>query len=119
VRLGGLGAVLEHPEGLQLELTAEPATGDARAATEAAIARHLARLGEPRLIDVAEAALAGSPGTRLLIHHVDAAGATCLEEWRAVLGGYLVTLAARCPALAYDAAADAHAAAAASLRVER
>ena len=54
----------------------------------------------------------------MLLHHVGDAGATCLEEWRVVTAGLLVTLAAQCTAPAYDALADAHAAAAASLRLE-
>jgi hypothetical protein len=100
----------------ELEVTTEPAVADAGAATEAAVARHLRRLPGAQLIDVAEATLAGSRGTRVLLHYVGEAGGTCLEEWRVVLDGYLVTLSAQCPALAYDARADAHAAAVATLR---
>jgi hypothetical protein len=100
----------------EFDVTAEPAVGDAGAATEAAVAAHLRRLPAAQLIDVAEATLAGNSATRVLLHYAGGAGGTCLEEWRVVLDGYLVTLSAQCPALAYDALADAHAAAAATLQ---
>jgi hypothetical protein len=111
-------AVAASRPGARLDLVAAPAVADAAASTARAVAAHLARLPAARVIDVATAELASADGTRVLLHHVGAEGATCLEEWRVVLGGLLVTLSAQCAAPAYDALADAHAAAAASLRVE-
>ena len=111
-------AIDPPPPGARIDVVAEPAVTDAGTATTRAVRAHLARLTEAQLIDAEDAALAGAPATRVLIHHIGPEGASCLEEWRAVLDGYLVTLSARCPAPVYDALADAHAAAAASLRVE-
>ena len=112
-------AVAAARPGARLDLTAAPAVADAPVSTSRAVAGHLARLPAARVIDVAKAELASVAGTRVLLHHVGAEGATCLEEWRAVVAGLLVTLSAQCAAPAYDALADEHAAAAASLRVER
>ena len=130
----GLTLTIELPEGMALEadgatvtaampgarldLDAQPAFADAPVSTARAVAAHLARLPAARVIDVADAPLAIGAGTRVLLHHVGDAGATCLEEWRVVTAGLLVTLAAQCTAPAYDALADAHAAAAASLRLQ-
>jgi hypothetical protein len=111
-------AIDPPPPGVRIDLVAEPAVADAGTATTQAVRAHLARLTEAQLIDAHDTELAGAPGTRVLLHHVGPEGAACLEEWRVVLDGYLVTLSASCPALDYDALADAHAAAAASLRVE-
>jgi hypothetical protein len=91
----------------------EPAVADVRRSTELAIEAHLARLVEAQLIDVADAA---PDGTRILLHHVAESGASCLEEWRFVRAGHLVTLSFECPAPAYDALADGAAAAVAALR---
>ena len=104
--------------GARLDLTAEPAFAEAPQSTARAVAQHLARLPAARVLDAADAELAGAAGTRVLLHHAGDEGATCLEEWRAVVGGLLVTLSVQCAAPAYDALADAHAAAAASLRRE-
>lgn len=104
--------------GARLDLTAEPAFAGAPQSTARAVAQHLARLPAARVIDAADTELAGAAATRVLLHHAGDEGATCLEEWRAVVAGRLVTLSAQCAAPAYDALADAHATAAASLRRE-
>jgi hypothetical protein len=111
----GDGVAASRP-GARLDLTAVPAMAGAPVSTSRAVAAHLAHLPAARVIDVADAPLPAGAGTRVLLHHVGDAGATCLEEWRVVVGGLLVTLSAQCSAPAYDALADEHAAAAASLR---
>jgi len=105
--------VIATAPGLLFSVTAEPAAADARSSTQQAVAVHLARLAEAQLLDVAEAP---PDGMRMLLHHVGESGATCLEEWRFVRAGHLVTLSFQCAAPAYDALADTAAAAAASLR---
>jgi hypothetical protein len=107
------GGLVATAPGLLLTVTAEPAVAGARRSTERAVAAHLARLPGARLID---AAAAPPDGMRILLHHAGERGATCLEEWRFVRAGELVTLSFQCAAPAYDALADTAAAVAASLR---
>jgi hypothetical protein len=99
--------------GALLTLAAEPAVADARRSTVQAVAAHLTHLAAARLIDADESPVGA---TRVLLHHVGESGATCVEEWRSIRDGYLVTLAIQCAAPAYDALADSWAATAASLR---
>ena len=106
------GLVATGP-GLLLTATSEPAVADAPRSTQLAVEAHLARLPAAQLIDAAQAP---PDGMRILLHHAGENGATCLEEWRFVRGGHLVTLSFQCAAPAYDALADTAAAVAASLR---
>jgi hypothetical protein len=106
------GLVATAP-GMLLTATTEPAVADARRSTQRAVEAHLARLPSAQLID---AAAAPPDGMRILLHHSGENGATCLEEWRFVRGGRLLTLSFQCATPAYDALADTVAAAAASLR---
>jgi hypothetical protein len=106
------GLVATAP-GLLLTVTSEPAVARARHSTQQAVEGHLARLPAAQLIDAAEAP---PDGMRILLHHTGESGATCLEEWRFVRGGELLTLSFQCAAPAYDALADVAATVAASLR---
>jgi hypothetical protein len=106
------GLVATAP-GMLLTVTSEPAVADAARSAHEAVEAHLAHLPAAQLID---AAAAPPDGMRILLHHAGEHGATCLEEWRFVRGGRLVTLAFQCATPAYDALADTAAAAAASLR---
>jgi hypothetical protein len=106
------GLVATAP-GLLITVTTAPAFAGARRSAQQAIDAHLARLPAAQLID---AAAAPPDGMRILLHHTGENGATCLEEWRFVRAGELVTLSFQCATPAYDALADTAAAAAASLR---
>jgi hypothetical protein len=106
------GGLVASGPGLLLTATTEPAVAGVRRSTEQAIEAHL-RLPAAQLIDAAEAP---PDGMRILLHHVGESGATCLEEWRFVRAGRLLTLSFQCAAPAYDALADTAAAAASSLR---
>jgi hypothetical protein len=106
------GLVATAP-GMLLTATTEPAVADARRSTQRAVEAHLARLPSAQLIDAADAP---PDGMRILLHHSGENGATCLEEWRFVRDGRLLTLSFQCTTPAYDALADTVAAAAASLR---
>jgi hypothetical protein len=107
------GGLVATGPGLLITVTSEPAVADARRSTQRAVEAHLARLPGAQLIDVAAAP---PDGMRILLHHAGSGGATCLEEWRFVRGGYELTLSFQCAAPAYDALADTAATAAASLR---
>ena len=106
------GLVATAP-GWLLAVTTEPAVADARRSAREAVDAHLTHLRAAQLIDAAEAP---PDGMRILLHHAGENGATCLEEWRFVRAGRLVTLSFQCATPAYDVLADTAAAAAASLR---
>lgn len=74
-------------------------------------------LSAARLLDVAEAELAGLPAQRLLVHHLADDHDVALEQWTAPVGPYGWTVSTSVAALAYGQHADELRSTVASLRL--